>query len=327
MEGGRLGKVVASGKKWKILVTPREACELLGTLPSGLRKRLELFPTFGRVSDGNKLAMLLRDKDAVVLDLEHVTPEVFKGCHNLKIISRFGEGCDMIDISAAKNIGIRVARTRGVGAKAVARHALSLIMAMMHNTRENDRNMKRGVWVRKPNMSESASTLAVLGFGSIGREVAELAYGFGFKVIVYSRRDHTDKRFVFVKDINKAVNMADVISLHLPLTAETKNLVSRRLLKQCKGKFIVNTARGALIDECALLDALNKDIIKGYATDVFLAEPVTGVSEKIARHPKVLCSPHVAAFDKATAVNMTRRAVENALHCLKNMHDKVVSYV
>lgn len=326
MEEGRLGKIAASAKKWKILVTPMEACELLGTLPPDLKKRLELFPTFGRVSDGNKLATLLRDKDAVVLDIEHITPEVLKGCRNLRVISRFGEGCDKIDIAAANKTGIRIARTHSVSSRAVARHTMALIMAMTHNVRENDRNLKKGLWARQPNMSDSASTLAVLGFGSIGREAAELAYGFGFKVVVYSRRHPSDKRFIFVKDVNEAVRMADIISLHLPLAPETKHVISGRLLKQCGGKFIVNMARGALVDEQELLRALDEDMIKGYATDVFLTEPVAGASKKLARHPKVLCSPHVAALDKTTAVNMTKRAVENALYCLKNKHDRVIAY-
>jgi D-3-phosphoglycerate dehydrogenase len=308
-------------------VTPIEACESLRTLPLDLKKQVELFPTFGRVSDTNKLAALLCDKDAVVLDIEPVNAEVVKNCRSLKVISRFGEGCDAIDIRAVNEAGIRVTRTRSVSSIAVARHALALIMAMTHNVVENDKNLKKGIWKRKPNMPDSALTLAIIGFGSIGHGVAELAHDLGFKVVVCSRRRCSDKRFKFVKDINDVVKMADIISLHLPLTPKTKHFMSGRLLRQCKNKFIVNTARGALIDERELLSALDKSEIKGYATDVFMNEPVIGLSKKLAQHPKVLGSPHVAAFDKATAAGMIKRAIENALYCLNGMHNKVVSYV
>ncbi|MFH0771709.1 MAG: NAD(P)-dependent oxidoreductase [Candidatus Omnitrophota bacterium] len=311
----------------KILVTPKEACELLSSLPKELFLNADIAPTFGRVHDTNKLIDLLKDKAAVILDLEKIDAEVLSNCPNLKIISRFGEGCDAIDLEAAKKFEVRVARTRGVASLAVARHAMSLVLSLTHNVVGNNKNLKEGQWARRPNLSEESLTLGILGFGKIGAALADLASSFGFNVIIHSHSKPAESRYKFAESIDELAGLSDILSINLPLTPQTKHLVSKELIQKLKGKFIVNTSRGGLVDEEALFDSLESEGVTGYATDVFLAEPLSGISRRLAEHPKVICSPHIAAFDRNTAVNMTRRALENALNCLQNKHDKVVSYV
>ena len=312
-------------RKWKILITPKEACDALGRISSGLLEEFELCPVYGRVNDRHRLAELLSDKDGVVLDVEPITSSILEHCLTLKVISRFGEGCDAIDFNAAKAKGIRITRTRGAASRSVARHALSLILAMTHNVTENDRNLKNGKWDRLANLSDDELTVGIVGLGMIGKELAVLLSSCGFRVLVYSR--HTrDSRFEHSESIEKLIEMSDIISLHLPLTAETDGMFSGQLIGLLKGKYLVNTARGGLVNETALLACLEKNELKGYATDVFVEEPPAGISQLLASHPKVICTPHIGALDEATARRMTERALKNALYCLQGEHDKIESF-
>ena len=317
---------IKSTKKWKILVTPKEVGESLKYLPGELLKNVELIPTGGRISDTEKLIDLLNDKEAVVLDLEAITSETLKRCANLKIISRFGEGCDAIDLESAKNNGVRVAKTRAVSSFAVARHTMSLILALTHRITENDRNLKNGIWKRTPNVSDESATLGIIGCGEVGKAVAGLSKAFGFRIIIYSNI-HSSPEYEFAGSLEELVEKSEIVSLHLPLTSETRNIISKDMVETLKGKYLVNTARGKLVDEEAVLYSLDINEMLGYATDVFLREPISGISGELAMHPKVICTPHISALDKNTNAKVTERAVTNALHCLNHEHEKVISYV
>ncbi|MDD4910377.1 MAG: NAD(P)-dependent oxidoreductase [Candidatus Omnitrophica bacterium] len=312
--------------KYRILITPKEACESLSRLPDSLLEDIDLTSTYGRVDEPGKLISFLQDKDAVVLDLEPITSGMLESCRGLKVISRFGEGCDSIDLESARRFGVRVTRTRAVSSTAVARHTLALILSLTHRITENDRNLKKGLWLRKPNISEEAITLGVVGFGRIGQALADLAAMLGFKILLYNRTTKTDK-YPCAHGLEEIIKLSDIISLHLPLTAETSNIISGDILRELAGKYLVNTARGGLVDEGLLLEALKRGEIAGYATDVFSNEPVSDISRELAGHPNVVCSPHIAALDKITAINMTKRALENAVNCLNNNHERVNLYV
>ena len=310
----------------RILITPKAAGESLSALSPGLLKDVEAVPTYGRLEDSKRLISLLKGKDAVVLDLESITSGILKSCPKLRIISRFGEGCDAIDLESAKRFGIRIARTRAVASKAVARHTMALILAMTHNITDNDRNLKKGLWLRRHNLPDANMTLGILGLGKIGMAVAEMASSIGFKILAYDTRKIRSSHS-FVSSLEELAMSSDIISLHLSLTSDTRNIISEEIIEKLNGKYLVNTARGGLVDERALLISLEKNKLSGYATDVFSREPVSGISGKLAKNPKTICSPHVATLDKITAVKMTEQAVKNILHCLNNEHDKVVSYV
>lgn len=314
-------------KRWRVLVTPKEACESIGCVPADLLNSIEPHLTDGRVGDSERLAELLFDKDGVVLDLEAIDEEVLRASPRLRVISRFGEGCDAVDLEAARMHGVRVTRTRGVASSAVARHALALIFALTHHITENDRSLKQGLWMRRPNLPDGTEmVLGVLGFGKIGRALADLAAAAGCKVIVCSR-GHLSADYERVKTIRELADVSQIISVHLPLTPTTRNMISKPVLKRLKGKYLVNTARGGIVDEEALLDSLKRHELAGYATDVFSREPASGVSKKVARHPDVIASPHIAAFDRATAAKMTVRSIENALFSLSGRHGRVNAYV
>ena len=318
--------VRASAATWRLLVTPQEACGSLGLLPTALLEGVDLAATGGRIEETERLVSLLQDRDAVVLDLERITPAVLARCPRLRVLSRFGEGCDAIDLEAARAHGVRVARTRGVAAAAVAQHALTLLLALTHRVTAHDRRLKQGRWQREPNGDAGALTVGIAGYGAIGGALASLASAVGFQVVVFTRREGA-LAHPRAESLDALVDQSDIVSLHLPLTPQTQGIISEAVIRKLRGKCLVNTARGGLVDEAALLRALEAGTVAGYAADVFAQEPPRGVSEALVRHPRVIASPHVAALDPGTAARMTVRAVENALFALRGAHERVNAYV
>ena len=326
MGGGfSINRHVVAGK-WKILVTPEEACQSLARIPKSLLSRCEMTPTGGRIDDEQRLAELLGRHDAVMLDIERITSDLLQRCPRLRVISRFGVGYDRIDLDAARQHQVRVTTTAGVATRAVARHALSLMLALAHRVVENDANLKAGRWQRQPNEPVEALTLGVAGFGRIGEATARMASAIGFRVLVWSpHRRRTP--YAWARSLRALLQRADVVSLHLKLTPETQRIIGAPELEALRGKLLINTARGGLVDESAVLHALQSGALRGYATDVLCHEPPTDVSQALVQHPRVIASPHVAAMDRHTAQHMTERALENIVHSLRGVHDKVDAYV
>ena len=307
-------------------MTPAEACRSLEGVPPALLKRLDVTATGGRVEDERRLATLLGRHDAVVLDIERVTSSLLSRCPRLRVISRFGIGYDAIDLAAAQQHRVRVTTTAGVSAQAVARHALALTLALAHRVVDNDAALKAGRWTREPNWPAAGMTLGIVGYGAIGRAMARMAAAAGFRIVLWSPHRKRSP-YAAARTLHDALRRADIASLHLKLTPETRGIIGARELALLHGKRLVNTARGGLVDEAALLAALESGAVRGYATDVFCQEPPAGVSQALARHPRVIASPHVAALDEHTARRMTERALENIMYSLRGAHTKVNAYV
>lgn len=312
--------------RWNLLVTPVEACEAIDRLPQRLLQRVQVTKTGGRLAAPEVLIQSLQHQDAVILDVEPITRRVLDRCQRLRVISRFGAGYDAIDLDAARQRRVRVATTAGAATAAVARHALALTLALTHRITERDRELKAGLWQRRPNLSVERLTLGIAGYGRIGAAFARLARAVGFRVVVWSRH-RKPNGLRCVSSLRELVQASDIISLHVTLTPETRGLIDREVLAACRGKYLVNTARGALVDEAALLQALEQGSILGYAADVFVHEPPTDASQALAAHPRVVASPHVAALDAQTAFRMTDRALRNALCALRRDHANVRAYV
>ena len=160
-------------------------------------------------------------------------------------------------------------------------------------------------------------TLGIMGYGKIGKPLETFAKGLGFQTLVFNRQTH----------LNDFLKNSDIISINLPLKEETQKIISEKALTITKAKYIVNTSRGGLVDEKALLNALNQGTLLGYATDVFEKEPIDHVSKELMEHPQVIGTPHLAAFDPHTAYQMTERGLENIFYALTEQTDKVRSFV
>lgn len=230
-----------------------------------------------------------------------VTKEIINAGVNLKMIGRAGTGVDNIDVRSATNKGILVVNTPGGNTISTGELALSHILALARNIPQATASLKAGRWDRAlyTGTELSGKTLGVIGVGKIGREVAKWCRGFGMATIGYDPvlSEQSARNFgIEPVPLEELFKTADFITIHTPLTKETQYLLDAANLAKCKrGVRIINCARGGIIDEAALLAALNSEQVGGAALDVFEVEPPTEVSLALRTHPRVVVTPHLGA--------------------------------
>jgi D-3-phosphoglycerate dehydrogenase len=257
----------------------------------------------------------------------HFTEAVFAGCRELKMVSVWGTGTDNIDLDAAGRRGVTVCNTPGVNALAVAEHAIALMLTTGRKIPRIDREMRGGAWPREMLTQCLGKTLGVFGTGTIGARVATLGRALGMEVLAWSARgDEAHVRSLGARPGAKdqILREADFVSLHLRLTPETRGFLTRRELALMKrSAILVNTARGALVDREALLDALRQGRIAGAGLDVFHEEPVKPEDPVLAL-PNVVLSPHNAGQTPEVIRDGLLRAVANVEGFLKGSPTDVV---
>lgn len=313
-------------KKIKVLVTPKKACELISDNIINYPNNYEFEFTNGKIDNDEELINLLKNKDAVILDLENISSLVIKKCPELKIISRFGIGYNNIDIKALRSKGVMLAITYNSQSEAVSRHTLALILSITNNIVINDNNLKQQKWIQNENHSFENLTLGIVGYGNTGKLVSHWASLLGLDILVYSRSTSHYSEFKSADSLSNLIENSDIISLHLPSNNETRNILSDDILEKFKGKYLINTSRGDIVNEKKMFNMLNNNLIEGYALDTFTIEPVKGYSKKIAEHPRVIASPHIAALDEYTAQKMCQLAMNNLTNFF-NGNDKLVYQV
>ena len=245
---------------------------VLSTLPH------KLVPSHGLESAESRA--VLREADALMVTLQRVTAEVLDAMPKCKLVSRLGVGLDSIDLKAAEERGVWVANVPDYGIDEVSTHAMALLLAQLRGVAPLVQSTRSGAWdasPAKPIRRFRGQTVGVLGFGRIGRAFAEKALGFGVRVIAHDAWvSAADMRAVGVESVSldELFMQSDFISLHAPLTEESKHVVNARTLALMKpDAYLVNTARGGLIDENALKAALDNGHVAGAALDVFEVEP------------------------------------------------------
>ena len=249
------------------------------------------------------LAADLANADAIVVrSATKVTAAIIAAAPKLRAIARAGTGVDNVDVPAASARGIVVMNAPGANSISVAELALAQILSLARHLPAADAAMKQGKWEKKKFLGEEVreKTLGLAGLGRIGQEVARRAAAFGMRIIAHdpfiSEQVASDLGITLVS-LDDLFAKADYISLHMPSNANTRNIVNaERLKKAKKGIRIINTARGDLIDEGALADAIEAGQVAGAAIDVFVKEPT--VDQRLQNLPQVVASPHIAASTK-----------------------------
>jgi len=262
-----------------------------------------------------ELLSLVPDIEGYLAGVEKISGKVLKAASKLKVIGRNGVGVDNIDLDTAQSLGIKICPTPGANAQGVAELAVGLLFALVRSIPFSDGRMKSGEWVRRKGTEVAEKTLAVIGCGNIGKRVAAAAGGLGMRVAGYDM--YPDKEFSVPgfgwTSLEEALSTGDFITLHCP--AGERPLIDAAALKTMKqGAYLINTARAALVDEQALLEALNNEKISGYATDVFDPEPPGDFT--LAGHERVIATPHIGGFTKESVDRATRDAVEQILQHL-----------
>ncbi len=271
-----------------------------------------------------QLVGIIADFDALVVRGQtRVTAAVMDAAPRLKVIGRAGVGVDNIELEAAKKHNITVVNAPSSTTVAVAELTMGLLLALAREIPRAEAAMKQGQWLKKQfeGVELSGKTLGIVGFGRIGTEVGKRALAFGMNVIVYDPNvsehelEHGSAEPVSLQDL---FAWSDFISLHLPLNVQTRDLIGPQAFSQMKdGVRIISTARGGIIDEAALLEALKSGKVAGAALDVFGKEP-PGLTELVS-HPRVIATPHMGA---QTAEAQSRAAEDIANEVLAALQGK-----
>jgi D-3-phosphoglycerate dehydrogenase / 2-oxoglutarate reductase len=301
--------VLSASSAWKDL-TERAVVEYHDTLPGSEERLIERI---------GKAEVVLNIRSSVKF-----TGRVFTACPALRMLSVWGTGTDHVDLDAAAHRGVAVANTPGVSAAAVAEHTLALLLAAARRIPQMDAAVRRGEWPRGHSMDLRGRVCGVIGLGAIGREFARLASAIGMQIIAWTPhpRPFAGVELVELEDLYRT---SDVISLHLRLSEQTRGFLSTKQFESMKpGVILVNTARGGIVDEGALREALASGRVRAAALDVFATEPL-GAGHAWAEMPNVVLTPHCAGISPDVLEAGLRLAVENIWAFLEGRPQNLVA--
>lgn len=298
---------------WQILISDPIA-------PEGV----ELLASRARVLEGSPGQQPGEFDALIVRSATKVSGELLQACTpRLKVVGRAGVGVDNVDLAAARDLGVRVVNAPEATSTAVAEHTVALMLSLSRHIPTATAQMRAGIWPKKELIGRelSGSTLGIIGLGRIGAEVAQRAAAFEMAVLSYDpylSEEQQARCGAQGCTLTELLERSDFITLHIPLTAETENIIDRAALENIKpGARIINTARGGLIDEAALLEALQDGRVAGAGLDVFDEEPPD--NPDLINHPNVISTPHIAG---QTVEAQRRVAVDIAEEVLAALEGK-----
>jgi len=310
--------------KGRILITPR------GLSRDGhpALRRFEdagyevVAPTPGRQPTEAELLDVLPGCAGILAGVETISAKVLEAAaaKGLKVIGRNGVGIDSIDLDAAGRLNVTICPTPGANSRGVAELVVSLMFALARAIPFSDANLKAGQWRRRKGTEIDGRTLGIIGCGQIGKHVTRMALGLGMKVLacdpVVDASFRPGEGFSYV-DLDTVLSQADVLSLHCPAPPDGRPVIdATALAKVAPGALLINTARGVLVDEPAVLAALEAEQLAGFATDVYAEEP-PGKSPLLV-HPRVIATPHVGGYTVESVDRSIRMAVDLMLDCLQS---------
>lgn len=304
----------------KILVTPRSLTRHGHPRLNALEQaRYEIVLSKpGCFPSEDELLELLPGCVGYLAGVEEISARVLDSAADLKVISRNGTGVDSIDLEAAERNGIRICRAEGANARGVAELTMAHILAVARSVPFGDREMKGKEWRRRKGIELEGRTLGLLGCGKIGQQVCRFALGFGMRVIAfdpYPDGAFTPSGSFSYASFDEVVATADILSLHCPARSDGTPLIGRAALERMKvGAFIVNTARGSLLDADAVLDSLERGRLSGVTLDAFESEPPC--DWRLVTHARVVATPHIGGYTEESVDRAVGAAVDNLLAVL-----------
>lgn len=280
---------------------------------SGIKVKLNPFKT--RLTEDQVIELLGAESVGLIAGLESLNSRVLRSATALKVIARVGTGLDSVDLGEAAKLGIKVLNTPDAPTSAVAELTLGHILGLLRNIAKSDRQIRDNKWQGQMGTLLETKTVGVVGFGRIGQRVAKLVASFGAKVIVSD--PYTDTTEYENCALDELCQRVDVLTLHLPYVEKTHNLIgSRQFQLMKKGSFVINVSRGGLIDEIALLQALESEHIAGAALDCFEQEPYFGPLSKLEC---VQMTAHMGTYARETRDQMEREASLLLVKALREM--------
>lgn len=325
-------------KDWKTLFEDRKVVRLNAKLfpvsayETEIYARYGLLPAQVEAATPEEIIPYVEDADAVFVVSAALPAAVVEGMKRCRVIARHGIGCDKIDTARAKKLGIVVANVPGFCSPEMGEHAMALLLAVARKLSRLSDAMARGAWLESRHIAcqthrLEGRVLGLVGFGDSAIETAKRARGFGFRIV--ATRRHLDTPSVEARelgiqmvDLDSLLEISDYVSLHLPLVPQTYHLFDDKTLRRMKrGAVLINTARGALVDETALAALLREGWLSGAGIDTFeQIDPFTE-NEEPPQHPllelnNVICTPHVAALSEEAMQNVKEGMVKNAVAVL-----------
>lgn len=297
----------------------------------------DCFREFGSVSyydrtEGETLTVeRIADSDIILLNKVPITANVLSKCPNLKLICVLATGYNVVDCKAAAARSIPVCNVPGYGTDAVAQFTFALLLELCHRVGLHTDSVHAGEWSacpdfcywKTPQMELAGKTMGIIGFGAIGQAVAKIARAFGMKVLAYSRTHYPEHSYV---DLDTLLANSDVISLHCPLFPENTGMIdSNAIAKMKNGAILLNTARGALIDEDAVANALKSGKLRGMAADVVCSEPIPANSP-LLNAPNCILTPHMAWAPIESRQRILDATVQNIRAFLSDNPKNVVNF-
>ena len=274
----------------------------------------------GKPLTSEEVSNLLKEADGFIAGLDVIDRAALEKATRLKVISRYGVGYDNVDLIAAREMGIVVTNTPGANSVSVAELALGLILALARQIPEASKAVQQGNWPRLSGVTLEGKTVGILGLGAIGKQLSRRLTGFDCQILAYdpfADQDFVAKNNIRLLPIDEIIVQADFVSLHLPLLPETRELVNAEFLgKMKKNSFLINTSRGEVVDEAALLAALQSGHLRGAGLDAFSPEP-PNPANPLLHLPQVIATPHLGAQTDGATSNMGWIAMKDCLAVLR----------
>jgi phosphoglycerate dehydrogenase-like enzyme len=267
------------------------------------------------VLTGDALVDFLRGYSHAITGLDVLDADVFRALPELRVVSKYGVGLDMIDLDAARRHGVSVRWTPGVNRQAVAELTICFMIALCRSLVPLARDLAGGGWRHSGGRQISSSTVGIVGCGHVGQQVARISRSFGATVVAHDIRSYDDfyrESGVVPMTLDMLLRRSDIVTLHVPLDASTRNMIDARALAMMKpDAFLINTARGGIVDEEALKHALVAQRLGGAAFDVFAIEPP--VDRELLLLPGFIGTPHIGGGTREAVLAMGRAAIQGIL--------------
>ena len=310
----------SNGTKPKIAVSSTSFCkstalreELLQTFPNSV------FIENGLALSGKALIDFFNNADAAIVGAETIDDSILKHTPELKIISKYGVGLDNINQDSLKSRGISLGWTGGVNQRSVSELTLCFMLGLCRNIFSSGFKLKQSGWDKDGGHQLSNKTVGIIGFGHIGSDVARLLSPFGCKLRardIVDKSDFCQEHGAVEVNLDEVIERSDIITLHVPLTELTRQMVNESFLQRMKSTaFLVNTCRGEVVDQEALKNALGQGIIAGAALDVFAEEPCSDA--ELLSMPNLMVTPHIGGNAKEAMEAMGRSAINHLVSFFK----------
>ena len=269
-----------------------------------------------RLTERDVSKLLNKHTVGMIAGVEPLTAQVFQCAPSLRVVSRCGIGMDSVDLEAANSRGITVLNTPDAPTEAVAELTVGFMLALIRHIPQSDRELRQGNWQRFKGSLLSKRTVGLVGYGRIGKTVARMLWGFGATVLAYDVCANTGGGdFARRVDWETLLSESDIISLHIPGGANNKYLIGASELSRCKrGAYLINTARGELVDEAAVAKALESGQLAGVAIDAFIDEPYDGI---LTQFENTVLTPHIGSYAAETRAQMEYEAAFNLFTALQ----------